>query len=175
MWGCGPRIGSFLLFGEIRYNFAVEMISNEYLDDLNNVTIKAGFQLLRTEGSSGSVFSCWVWSWFSPGNLNVLRNSRELDILYDFNTTHHNLFLPYEYSAFETGWWYVLWVMGSVETGKATRVRTEDLEGKVSDYWNKTLISRSNLITQILWVVHLKFEQNSDIAFSTKCGLSATF
>lgn len=41
MWGCGPRIGSFLLFGEIRYNFAVEMISNEYLDDLNNVTIKS--------------------------------------------------------------------------------------------------------------------------------------
>jgi len=37
------RIGSFLLFSEIRYDFVVEMISNAYLDDLNNVTIKAGF------------------------------------------------------------------------------------------------------------------------------------
>jgi len=39
--------------------------------------------------------------------------------------------------------------MGSAETGKATRVRTEDPEGKVSDYLNKILISISNLITQI--------------------------
>lgn len=35
------------------------------------------------------------------------------------------------------------------ETGKATRARTEEPEGKVSDYLNKILISMYDLITEI--------------------------
>lgn len=52
------------------------------------------------------------------------------------------------------------------ETGKATRARTEEPEGKVSDYLNKILISMYDLITEIPWAICFKIRQNSGIAIS---------